>query len=97
MRQTWQILATIGFILLLQIRANAAARETVDLSGNGWKIWHDGAAPWKDDQLFLPPVDITKIPTNPPTGGWQMLDTGRDAAVPGTAEEYLQKVPGTGR
>ena len=41
------------------------------------------------------PVDLAKIPTNSlPTGGWQVLETGKDAAVPGTAEEYLQKIPG---
>jgi hypothetical protein len=71
----------------------AAARQEVDLSGGGWKIWHDEAAAWKNDDLFLPPVDLAKIPTNSPTGGWGQLESGKDAAVPGTAEEYLQKTP----
>jgi beta-galactosidase len=72
----------------------AAMRDEVDLSGGGWKIWHDDAAAWKDDDLYLPPVDLSRIPTNPPTGGWPVLETGKNAAIPGTAEEYLQKVPG---
>ncbi len=72
----------------------AAVRAEVDLSGPGWKIWHDEAAAWKADELYLPPVDLAKVPVNPPTGGWQELETGQDAAIPGTAEQYLQKIPG---
>ncbi len=47
-------------------------------SGNGWKLRQDSAAQWKNDDLYLPPVDLAKIPTNPPTGGWQVLETGKD-------------------
>jgi beta-galactosidase len=73
---------------------SAETRDEIDLSGPGWKIRRDEAAAWKNDDLYLPPVDLSKIPTNPPTGGWPVLEAGQDAAVPGTAEEYLQKVPG---
>jgi hypothetical protein len=64
------------------------------LSGDGWKLWLDKDAKWVDDELFLPPVDVAKLPVNPPTGGWEALASGRAVSVPGTVEEYLS--PGTG-
>lgn len=76
--------------------AAESPRTVLDLSGPGWKLRADREAAWEHDELFLPPVDLAQLPTNPPTGGWTTLDTGDAlaAAVPGTAEEYLQKTPG---
>ncbi|HTQ39510.1 MAG TPA: PA14 domain-containing protein [Pirellulales bacterium] len=73
-----------------------AERQEINLSGPGWKLWYDAKAEWKNDELFPLPVNLSKLPTNAPTGGWAALDSdqARDAAVPGTAEEYLQKTPG---
>jgi hypothetical protein len=68
-------------------------RVETDLSGGGWKLWLDKDAKWENDPLFLPPVDIAKLPVNPPTGGWDSL-AGREVSVPGTVEEYM--TPGTG-
>ena len=65
----------------------------IDLSGPGWHLWQDKTAAWESDELFLPPVDLSKVPTNAPTGGWDSLK-GKEAmsvSVPGTAEEYLGK------
>jgi beta-galactosidase len=76
---------------------SSSANTVVDLSGPGWKLWHDKTAAWEKDELYLPPVDLTKIPTNAPTGGWEALDTAPDSlpvTVPGTAEEYLGKGQG---
>ena len=69
----------------------ARTRAETDLTGPGWFLWQDKAASWKDDALFLPPADLSKIPTNPPTGGWEQLTPGKGipAAVPGTVEDYL--------
>jgi hypothetical protein len=67
------------------------SRIVEDLSGDGWKLWRDDAATWQDDTLYLPPVDLSRLPVNPPTGGWDVL-SGKgavDAQVPGTAEEFL--------
>ncbi len=72
-----------------------AARVESSLSGAGWKLWCDKAATWEQDTLFLPPVNLSTLPVNPPSGGWQALDTnGVTVSVPGTVEEYL--TPGTG-
>jgi len=65
--------------------------KTIDLSGTGWSLWRDGQAAWENDELFLPPVDLSKVPTNAPTGGWQVLYQGIPVSVPGTAEEFLGK------
>src|SRR5262249_22994237 len=71
------------------------SRVEMDLSGPGWQLWVDKEAQWENDQLFLPPVDIRKLPVNLPTGGWGAWDHGAvDVSVPGTVEEYLH--PGNG-
>ena len=72
------------------------ARVEMDLTGPGWSLWQDKAASWKDDELFAPPVELSKVPTNAPTGGWEMLDSSKalSVSIPGTVEGYLFKHPG---
>src|SRR5581483_10204913 len=74
----------------------ATTRQETDLSGPGWKLWYDKDAAWKEDELFLPPADLGKLPVNEPTGGWATLDSAGATAgsVQGTVEEYLQNTPG---
>ena len=67
----------------------SGTRIEIDLSGSGWSLWQDKAASWQKDELFLPPVDLSKVPTNTPTGGWQALEQGIPVTVPGTAEQFL--------
>lgn len=87
-------------VLFVVLPFGAAAVETkgrvvLDLSGPGWKLWQDKDAKWEDDELFLPPVNVAKLPVNVPTGGWDALKSGAlDVSVPGTVEEYLH--PGNG-
>lgn len=71
--------------------ANAADRAVVDLSGPGWSLWLDKAAAWQDDTIHAPPVDLAKVPANPPTVGWAKLysQQATPVSVPGTVEEYL--------
>jgi len=72
-----------------------AERIELNLSGSGWKLWTDTNAAWENDELFLPPIDLTQLPASPPSGGWSALESnGREISVPGTVEEYLS--PGTG-
>lgn len=87
-----------GFRVLVMMLASATAavgaeagpRQVLDLSGEGWRLWLDREAAWKDDRLHLPPVDVTGLPVNLPTGGWSALDEKSLAvSVPGTVEEYL--------
>ena len=87
----------VGFVLFLVIvNLSAQSRIETDLSGKGWKLIQDKDAQWKNDPFFLPPVDISTLPVNLPTGGWSALDSPQavEVSVPGTAEEYLQKLSG---
>jgi hypothetical protein len=97
LRLRWGLIAL--FLLSLCFSFPAIAGETrfeTSLSGPGWKLWQDKDAAWENDELFLPPVDLAKLPVNPPTGGWQALDStnAMTVLVPGTVEQYLQKIPG---
>ena len=66
-------------------------REVIALSGSGWSLWQDEKATWTDDTLYLPrdAQDLSKLPVNPPTGGWEVLSRAKAKAVsvPGTVEE----------
>jgi beta-galactosidase len=67
-----------------------SGRSEQELSGPGWSLWLDRAALWYNDSVYLPPVDIARLPLNPPTVGWQQLHAapGISAHVPGTVEEH---------
>src|ERR1700692_2014002 len=63
-----------------------------DISTSGWRLWPDQQATWKDDTLYLPSeVDLSKMPVNPPTGGWQALNDkqGIGVTLPTTVEEHF--------
>ncbi len=81
---------------LMAVQVTAQPRLVNDLSGSGWKLWHDSQAKWQQEEIFNQPVDIAKLPTVPPTGGWSVLASPQmvDVKVPGTLEEYLQTVTG---
>ena len=68
-------------------------RSTYILSGNNWFLWRDVEAQWKDDKLYLPSeiTNLSSLPVNPPTGGWDMLNKNNaiQVKVPGTVEEYF--------
>lgn len=84
------LLATI-LVCLLTSTASAQERLQVDLSNVSWNITLDQEAKWKNDRLYLPPVDISKLPVNLPTGGWNLLDKPDKTGVtlPATVEEHL--------
>lgn len=64
-------------------------RQSIDLSGPGWRLWLDRDATWEQDELFLPPVELKHLPARPPTGGWGVLErVGSSVQVPGTVEGY---------
>jgi len=92
------IRALTGAAFFLCVFAIPAARIHADpgrweeeLSGPGWQLWLDEEAHWKNDSVYLPPVDIAAVPFNPPTCGWDGLDDAdsKDVSVPGTVEEYF--------
>jgi hypothetical protein len=57
----------------------------------GWRMWPDTKAAWQNDEIFLPDdVQLRKLPTNPPTGGWELLDgqLGTELTLPATVEQF---------
>jgi len=77
--------------LLAAILPVAAQRSVMDLSDLDWSITLDREAQWVDDELFLPPVDLNRLPVNLPSGGWQLLDHPDKTGVhlPATVEGEL--------
>ncbi|MEQ9564901.1 MAG: hypothetical protein RLN85_03630, partial [Pseudomonadales bacterium] len=67
-------------------------RSEMKLSGEGWNLWLYLAYIWANDDAHLPPVDISNLPVNPPTAGWEALHDGsasdKIVDVPGTVEEH---------
>lgn len=61
-----------------------------ELSGKDWKLWLDPTALWSDDDIYLPPVNVSALPVNPPGCGWDGLQQAErlDVSVPGTVEEH---------
>jgi beta-galactosidase len=68
---------------------------------DGWHLWVDEHAPWKEDDIFLP-EDVAWIdaklcakgkplPVNAPTGGWPVLtpQTGLEVILPTSVEQHF--------
>ncbi|HVE16004.1 MAG TPA: hypothetical protein VNB29_04675, partial [Chthoniobacterales bacterium] len=62
-----------GASLSLAFTLHLHSAEASVLGPQGWKLWLDRTAEWKHDELFLPPVDLSKVPVHAPTGGWDQL------------------------
>jgi beta-galactosidase len=87
----------ILFLLAAPAFSSAApGRWEQTLSGPDWTLHLDPNAAWENDELFLPPVDVAKLPVNPPTGGWDAIDRleGKKVSVPGTVEEHYWSANG---
>ena len=79
------------FITNFTISSAFPGRWEKEISGEGWRLWLDHAAEWYNDDIYLPPVNISSLPVNPPTCGWDNLDAvyDKNVTVPGTVEEYF--------
>ncbi len=70
----------------------------------GWSLWIDEHAEWKEDAIFLPEQisrdaegnvlgDGKPLPVNAPTGGWPVLNAQTpgtlNVTLPGTVEQHL--------
>jgi hypothetical protein len=75
----------------------------------GWRLWVDEKAAWKQDAIFLP-EDVTRdandavlgagkpLPVNAPTGGWGVLNdaAGIGVTLPSTVEQHFWGKYGAG-
>lgn len=81
----------IVLILLFLSSYAQQGRWEKDLSDKNWSLWLDHAAIWNNDDIYLPPVNVSLLPVNPPTCGWEKLHHNNSlttVSVPGTVEEY---------
>jgi hypothetical protein len=87
-----QFLATSGVGAAAALApVGASASDLVAIGDDGWRLWIDQAAPWKDDVIHLPStVDLKTLPINPPTGGWTSLaGEALSVELPTTVEQHL--------
>ncbi|MBA7579088.1 Beta-galactosidase [subsurface metagenome] len=78
--------------LILFMSSHAFAERTViDLAEKDWGVYRDLDAEWVGDNLHLPPVDISRLPVNPPSCGWDGLDDRieKTVRIPATIEEHF--------
>ncbi len=69
-----------------------AAEPSLALPDDGWRLWIDQGAAWKDDVIHLPGTfELARLPVNPPTGGWGALASGEAITVtlPTTVEQHF--------
>lgn len=95
----------ISLLLITNCADDYNPRDEMRVGEDGWSLWLDRDARWRDDHLYLPPVDVDTIDVEIPTGGWgRLYDVPlepKDAkialdknlpvkvSVPGTVEEYF--------
>ncbi len=91
-RSAFQATARLFVVGILFAASAGLGSQSVDLATDPWRLQLDEKAAWRDDPLFLPDeVDLVKIPSNPPTGGWGVLSAAASKAVtlPSTVEEHF--------
>jgi beta-galactosidase len=66
------------------------------LPDDGWNLWIDQQAVWRDDRIYLPETfNLSDLPVNPPTGGWSALEARRGdrnfavVTLPSTVEQHF--------
>ena len=75
----------------------SSGAPSVGIPDEGWRLWPDASAAWKDDEIFLPEdVVLDRLPVRPPTGGWQALSAaqGIPVALPATVEQFFWGLQG---
>jgi hypothetical protein len=84
-------LAATAALPVGQLFAEDASGTEVQIPDDGWRLWPDADAPWKDDPLFLPDeVDLASLAVRLPTGGWAALNPrqGIPVELPASVEQY---------
>ena len=81
---------TLCLIIISTCLFAQEGRWEKELSGENWKLWLDPTALWYDDDIYLPPFNVSTLPVNPPSCGWNKFEQVEklDVHVPGTVEEH---------
>ncbi len=93
------VIRALAFVLVASgiFPRAASSQMEIPVPDTGWKLWLDRSARWEDDSLWLPAdVDLRRIPVNPPTNGWRVLESGElpTVTLPTTVEEHFWGVNG---
>ncbi len=94
LKRTHSVNVILAALIILSAACSMASaapgRWEQEISGEGWRLWLDTSAVWYDDEIYLPPVDVSRLPVNPPTCGWDGLEEEyfKAVRVPGTVEEH---------
>ncbi|GGZ44558.1 sugar-binding domain-containing protein [Asticcacaulis endophyticus] len=82
--------AAVGTAATLSGASQAAEPNRTDIPDEGWNLWIDEKAAYKDDVIFLPSqVNLKALAINPPTGGWGALKPEVTVTLPATVEQYF--------
>jgi beta-galactosidase len=89
----------VVFLLGINLHGQVQSQRVRISDDNKWHLWTDTKAEWVNDPLFLPPVDIKKIPVNIPTVGWDSLWIQESVLtfLPSTVEEHFWDQSGNHR
>lgn len=70
--------------------AEAVETTRMAIPDEGWNLWVDEKAAYKDDVIYLPAqADVKTLPVNPPTGGWGALTPEATVTLPATVEQHF--------
>ncbi|MBP2159299.1 MULTISPECIES: sugar-binding domain-containing protein [Asticcacaulis] len=89
-RRNFFTLSAAGAAIASQAIAASPQADPLNVPDEGWNLWIDEQAPWKDDVIHLPSqVDLKTLPVNAPTGGWGALKPDVTVTLPATVEQYF--------
>ncbi len=112
LQSTAGVAVAAGVVRGLSVAAQGAGHAAAEawpengtlIPDEGWRLWVDRSAEWKQDAIFLP-EDVTRdadgvvmgggkpLPVNAPTGGWGVLAGAAQGSIPvtlpGTVEQHF--------
>ena len=78
-------------LLALPCAVLPESQSVIDLTNLKWRLSLDKEATWQNDVLYAPPVDISLLKFQIPTGGWDALAEMpcKTVQLPATVEQYF--------
>lgn len=86
------MLVILTLSLLVSQPPQTSSNVILPIPDSGWNLWLDRKAEWAKEPAYLPAdVDLNRIPSRPPTGGWSMLSQVKPTVVtlPTTVEQHF--------
>jgi len=79
------------WLLAMPFYLMAESQNNLDLTTLTWRLSLDKDAVWQNDVLYAPPVPVSSLTFQVPTGGWEALNSFQHTMVklPATVEQYF--------